>query len=76
MEKDFFELYSRKDLLGLEVGHSSICDWSIRVYDRRGKEVGNWGNPIVSVQKCTRELTFATAYTELAEYFFEQFGGY
>ena len=76
MEKDFFELYERYPNLALEVGHNSTADWIIEVYDKRGKEVGNYGNPIVSVQNCTRDIVFAKAYIALAEYFCDKFGGY
>ena len=76
MEKDFFALYSKHELLALEVGHNSIVDWNIRVYDRRGKEAGNWNDPVIHVQGCHRELVFAEAYTKLAEYFSEKLGGY
>lgn len=73
MEKDFFELYSKKDLLALEVGHNSVADWNVIIYDRRGKEAGNWGDPVIHVQGSHRELVFAKAYAELAEYFSEHF---
>jgi|WetSurMetagenome_2_1015567.scaffolds.fasta_scaffold04048_3 hypothetical protein len=76
MEKDFFELYEMKPNLALEIGHNSIADWIIEVYDKRGKEAGNYGKPVVSVQYCTREVAFAKAYVELSEYFSEKFGGY
>jgi hypothetical protein len=76
MEKDFFELYARHSLLALEVGHNSIADWNVIVYDRRGKQPGNWGDPAISCSGCHRELVFAEAYTKLAEYFSERMGGY
>lgn len=76
MKKDFFELYDSHTMLALEVGHSSITDWNVIIYDLRGKEPGNWGNPIIHIQDCHRELAFAKAYVELAEYFSEHLGGY
>jgi hypothetical protein len=76
MEKDFFELYAMHELLALEVGHSSIVGWNIYVYNRRGKEPGNWDPPVIRVQDCHRELVFAKAYAALTEYFSEEFGGY
>lgn len=76
MEKDFFDLYERHPLLALEVEHSSIADWNVLVYDRRGKEFGTWGDPVIRVKGTHRELVFAKAYAELAEYFSEHFGGY
>lgn len=76
MEKDFFELYARHELLALEVGHNSVADWNVIVYDRRDKKSGDWGNPVVHIQESHRELAFAKAYEKLAEYFSEKFGGY
>jgi hypothetical protein len=76
MEKDFFKLYTSHELLALEVGHNSVVDWNVIVYDCRGKEVGNWGDPVIHVQGSHRELVFAKAYAELAEYFSEHLGGY
>jgi len=76
MEKDFFELYERQPCLALEVGHNSVADWIIEVYDKRGKQPGDYGKPVVSVQNCTREEAFAKAYVALAEYFCDKFGGY
>ena len=46
------------------------------MYDKRGKELGDSGRPVVSVQNCTRDLVFATAYVALSEYFCDKFGGY
>jgi hypothetical protein len=69
MEEDFFDLYTRSELLALEVGHNSIADWNIYIYDRRGKEAGNWGSAVIHAQGCDRKLVFAEAYTKLAEYF-------
>lgn len=76
MEKEFFDLYSKHPILSVEVGHNSIADWGIYVYDRRGKETGNWGNPVVQASGCDRSLVFAEAYVRLAEYFSEKLGGY
>ena len=76
MEKDFFELYNCHSMLALEVGHNSVADWNVIVYDRRGKPVGNWGEPVIHCSGCHRELVFADAYSKLAEYFSDKFGGY
>jgi hypothetical protein len=76
MEKDFFELYSRHELLALEIGHNSIADWNVIIYDRRGKQTGEWGDPVIHCSGCHRELVFAQAYTKLAEYFSKHFEGY
>ena len=76
MEKDFFELYMRHPLLALEVGHNSVADWNVIIYDRRGKQLGNYGDPVVYASGCLREAVFAQAYTKLAEYFSDKLGGY
>lgn len=73
MEKDFFELYSRHPLLALEVGHNSIADWNVIIYDQRGKQAGE---PVIHCSGCHRELVFAQAYTKLAVYFSKHLGGY
>lgn len=74
--KEFFKLYESQTLLCLEVGHSSITDWNIFIYDRRGKEAGNWGDPVISIQHSDIDLVFAEAYVKLAAYCSEHFGGY
>jgi hypothetical protein len=76
VEKDFFELYRRHELLALEVGHNSIAGWNVIVYDKRSKPTGDWGEPVINCSGCHRELVFAEAYAKLAGYFSEQFGGY
>jgi hypothetical protein len=74
--RDFFKLYESQNLFCLEVGHSSITDWNLLIYDRRGKALGNWGDPIISIQNCDLEYVFAKAYVELADYCSEHLGGY
>jgi len=74
--EDFFELYERQTLLCLEIGNSSIADWCITIYDRRGKQAGNWGDAVISIQECDVKLAFAKAYVALADYCSEHFGGY
>ena len=76
MEKDFFEMYSRQTHFALEVGHSSITDWNIGIYDRRGKEAGNWGDPVIHIQESDRILAFAKAYSEFVAYCCDKLGGY
>lgn len=49
MEKDFFELYLKHPLLRLEVYHSSICDWSVTVFDKRGCDMFDPGNQVLHV---------------------------
>jgi len=76
MEKDFFELYERQSCLALEVGHNSIADWCLVVYDTKGKGLADAGEPVVNIQECIRELAFAKAYAELCKYLSETRGGY
>lgn len=68
MEDDFFKLYERQSLLAVEVGHNSVADWGIHIYERRGKEPGNWGTPVISETGCDRKQVFARAYIALTEY--------
>jgi hypothetical protein len=35
MEKDFFELYEKHDHMELEIGHNSVADYCIEVFDKR-----------------------------------------
>lgn len=63
-------------LLALEVGHNSVADWNVLVYDRRGKQPGDYGEPVVHASGCHREAVFAKAYAELVEYFSDKLGGY
>ncbi len=74
--EDFFRLYGKQTHLALEVGHSSIADWCILIYEQPGKEAGKWGSPVISVQECDVKLAFAKAYVALADYCSEHFGGY
>lgn len=76
MEKDFFELYMKHPLFALEVGHNSVADWNVIVYDKRGKPPGDYGEPVVHESGGHREAVFAHAYTKLAAYFSETLGGY
>ena len=76
MEKEFFELYEMQSNLALEVGHNSIADWCVSVYDTRGKKLADLDKPTISIQECRRELAFAKAYAELCEHLSETRGGY
>jgi len=76
MEKDFFELYERQSCLALEVGHNSIADWCLVVYDTKGKGLVDAGEPVIKIQETMRELAFAKAYAELCDYLSENRGGY
>lgn len=76
MEKDFFELCERQTNLALEVGHNSIADWCVTIYDTKGKGLVGAGEPVISTQECKRELAIAKAYTALCDYLSETRGGY
>lgn len=76
MEKDFFELYERQSNLALGVGHNSIADWCLVIYDTAGKGLADAGEPVINLQECTRELAFAKAYADLCEYLSDKRGGY
>lgn len=76
MENDFFELYERQSLLAVEVGHNSVADWGVHIYERRGKEPGNWGEPVISESGVDREQVFARAYIALTDYLNNTQGGY
>lgn len=76
MEKDFFELYESQSNLSLEIGHNSIADWCVTIYDTKGKGLVNAGEPVISIQECIRKLAIAKAYAELCDYLSETRGGY
>ena len=76
MESDFFDLYQRQSLLALEVGHNSVADWGVHIYERRNKPPGQWGNPVISKSGPDRKKVFASAYIALTEYLSETNGGY
>lgn len=66
---DFFDLYQDQSMLALEVGHNGIVDWNIFVWERRGKQPGNWGDPVIQVTNMpSREEAFARAYDALKDY--------
>jgi uncharacterized membrane protein YagU involved in acid resistance len=71
MENDFFKLFDLKaSFLSLDVGYSSITDWTLDIKERHTNKV------IIQVQHCSRKEVFAKAYCELAEYYSDVFGGY
>jgi hypothetical protein len=76
MEKEFFDLYARQSLFALEVGHNSIADWGVHIYDRRGKASGDWGSPVISETGPDRARVFARAYLAFTEYMSSTRGGY
>lgn len=76
MEKDFFEIYERNSNLAVEVGHNSTADWNLLIYDRRGRGLGDFGDPVIRCSGCDRGLVFASAYTALAEYLSDKYGAY
>ena len=76
MEEDLFELYERQGSLVLEVGHNSVADWNVIIYDKKGKALGDYGKPVIHIQDCSRKTVFAKAYVELTEYLSEHRDGY
>lgn len=76
MENDFFELYDEQGGFSLEVGHNSVADWCIFIYDRKGRSLSECKKPDISIQECTRKMAFAKAYVEFCEYLSETRGGY
>lgn len=75
MEEQFFNLYENQSSLALEVGHNSIADWCVTVYDRKGTSLKD-SKRVIGVQECDRITAFARAYIELSEYVSENRGGY
>ena len=76
MEERFFNLYSRHGSLMLEVGHNSVADWNVIIYDRKGKAISECDKPAINVQESDRSIAFARAYVELTDYLSEHRGGY
>jgi hypothetical protein len=76
MSKEFFDLYERQAQLALDVGHNSIADWCIVIYDTKGVGLAEAKAPAIQVQECTVELAFAKAYVKLCEYLSDKRGGY
>ena len=74
-ERDFFELYDFHSCLALEVGHNSIADWNVIVYDRKHGKLADI-KPVIHVSGSNRISVFAEAYTKLVEYYNEHRGGY
>ena len=75
MMNSFFELYERQSNLSLEIGHNSIADWGVRIYDTQGCLLRD--APVaVYVEDCGYELALAKAYVALCEYLGEKRGGY
>lgn len=76
MEKDFFDLYENQPVLALEVGHNSIADWCLVIYDIKGTTLCETTKPIINIQGSDRRLVFSRAYAELCEYLSKERGGY
>lgn len=76
MEADFFELYESQPRLNVQLGHNSVADWCIEIWDRTNGKIGERGEPIISLQDCDRKKVFAEAYSKLADYLSETRGGY
>lgn len=76
METEFFDMYERQGCLAVEVGHNSIADWCITIYDISGKTLGEAREPTIEIQECDRSLAFAKAYAALAEHLSNTREGY
>lgn len=76
MENDFFQLYTQHSLLALEVGHNSVADWRLAVYDKKDKDLGDYGDPVVLVTGTDPKLVFAKGYADLCEYLLKTRDGY
>lgn len=72
---ELLELYERQGGLAIEIGHNSIADWCITIYDRKGATLAD-AKIAIQVQECGYELAAAKAYVELCEYLSETRGGY
>ena len=77
---DFFILWDEglniRPHLCLGIGYSSITDWNIAIYDKTGRQLGDWGDPIIYVEGCDRKIVFAEATVKLAKYLNDTCGGY
>lgn len=74
MEKEFFDLIDRTERVSVNFGYSSVTDWSIQVYDLKGKPLGDWGEPFICIQDCDRTYVLAKAYSELVDHLLDTRG--
>lgn len=74
--ESFLVFYNKikKSYWALEIYHSSIVDWSIRIGYKYG--FPKHGEYIVSVQDCDIEMVFAKAQVALKEWLCTNEGGY
>lgn len=75
MENDLFDLYERHGSLVIEVGHNSVADWVIVIYDRKNRSLSD-AKVAVHVGSNIRKTAFADAYLKLVDYLSETRGGY
>jgi hypothetical protein len=71
--KEFIDTYENWELkfgLKLEIYHSSIVDWCIRVGFKHKTDI------ILNIQESDLELAFAKAQIKLKEWLLENNGGY
>lgn len=74
---EFFKLYNAKSNnrgWNLQVYHSSITDWTIKVGYKSTHP--KHGDTIITVQHCDVEYAFAKAQVMLKEWLLENEGGY
>jgi hypothetical protein len=72
--KAFFDLYERQSNLSLEVGHNSVADWCVIIYDRQAG--ARESKRVILIQECDYELAIAKAHVELCKYLSQTRGGY
>ena len=75
MENDFFNMYEAQSCLSIEIGHNSVADWCMIVYDRRGTSIKNQ-KEVFRIQECDRKMLFSKAYNFLADHLNDARGGY
>ena len=77
---NLFETYNNnKDRLQfphLEIYHSGVMDWCVRIYEQDGIGSGSKENVIVDVQHCDPLYAFAKAESTLKEWLLENNDGY
>ena len=72
---ELLELYEQHANLALEIGHNSVVDWNVRIYDKTGTTLKD-APLVVETNDCNYQLALAKAYVDLCEYLSETRGGY
>ena len=76
VESKLFDLAEKQPRFPLSFGYNSVSDWMVAIYDRKGKPMGSWGEPIITTQSCDRHAAIAEAYFKFTEFLCEECGGY